>query len=362
MTSFDLLQELAVALDRLVPQQDVTPDWNDVVGRTAKRRRRRTIPLKLALAIAVALLLLAGVATATYLLLHHASATQPRPGVLTVTAGGYNARWPVEIVEPQPTGKVVVIWRCPAHAGCGEPAGLAWSADGVHVAFTLWAFNAKSPYQGLHILNLQTGRDVHPRLHNCEPATVAWAPDNRTLAYDCAAFSPRTSQIHLIDSDGARDRVLSTLGRGANAPTWAPDGTRIAFARHGAIYAVTLAGGAQRLLARDGYAPAWSPDGQLIAYRAPTALRLMTPRGRPVRTAAGALAFGPGGIPAWSPDGRRLAITTSSNGRLYLVDATGRNLHRLPFPASAGSLGQPAFYPLARRTQTAATTPGCGGC
>lgn len=361
MTSLDFLPELAVALDRLVPQQDVTPDWNDVVGRTENRRRRRATPLKLALAIAVGLLLFAGVATATYVLLHHASARRPRPGVLTVTAGGHHARWPVEIVEPQPTGKVVVIWRCPAQAGCGEPAGLAWSPDGTHVAFTLWALNATSAYQGLHILDLRTGRDVHPKLHNCEPATVAWAPDSRTLAYDCAAFSPRSSQIHLIDFDGAHHRVLSTLGRGANAPTWSPDGTRIAFSRHGAIYAVTLAGGAERLLARDGYAPAWSPDGRLIAYRAPNAVRLMTPRGRPVHTAAGGLAFGPGGIPAWSPDGRRLAITSSGRG-LYVVDATGQNLRRLPFPAAAGSVGQPAFYPPDHTTQTASTTPACGDC
>ena len=281
---------------------------------------------------------------------------------MTFTVGGYNAKWPVEIVEPQPTGTLTVLWRCPVGRSCGEPMGLAWSPDGTRLAFTLWALNATSPYQGLHILNLRTGQDVHPRLHDCEPGAVAWAPDGKTLAFDCAAFSPRSSHIHLIAPNGTNNRTLTTLGRGANAPTWAPDGTRIAFGRGGAIYTVSIKGGAPRFLTRYGYAPAWSPGGRLIAYRAPTALRLMTPNGTPVRSASGHLAFGPRGIPAWSPDGRQLAISNYSDQHVYLIDATGRLLRRLAISATAGSLGQPAFYPAAHRTPAAATTPDCGDC
>jgi dipeptidyl aminopeptidase/acylaminoacyl peptidase len=361
MTSYDLLPELAEGLDRLVPSDDVVPRWRDVLERAGAGRRRRTRrTLRLAFSVAVLILVLAGVATATYVLLQRGSTTQPSPGALTITAGGYNAKWPVEIVEVRPNGRVVVVWRCPVRTGCGEPLGLDWSPDGRRVAFTIWALNIKSTYLGLNIIDVRAGHDVHPLLDGCEPSAVSWSPDGRTLAYDCAASSPKTSRIHLIASDGTNERVLATTGAGATSPTWAPDGTQIAFSRRGRIYIVHLAGGAPHLVARDGSRPDWSPDGRLIAYRSPSGVRLVTPAGRHVRTASGRLTIGPAGAPAWSPDGRRLAISVDGGSGLYVVDATGRNLRRLPITANVGSLDQPSWYPLTRRTQTRATIPTCG--
>jgi dipeptidyl aminopeptidase/acylaminoacyl peptidase len=374
MNTFDLLPDLAARLERLLPPEAGPGDWSDVLRRVAPVRRfSRTRPAQRLAVLVVALLLLLGaVATATYLVLHRGAAKRPHSGALTVTAGGYNARWPVKIIEVLPRGRTVVVWRCPVRVFCGEPEGLDWSSDGRHVAFTVDEFNAAkdAPYLGLHILNIETGRDIrllgeHQSRSDCPfPAAVAWSPDGRTLAYDCAAFEER-SRIWLVATDGSHRRRLPTGSLDAAWPTWSPDGTHLAFAasrsgiRNG-IYTVRLDGTALRRVVRHGSAPDWSPDGREIAYRAQSGVRLVTPTGRNV-TPSRRGGVGPAGAPAWSPDGRELAIAGISG--LYLVDRTGQHLRRVSIRADVGSIGpRPAWYPVTRTTSSSPSAPSCQPC
>lgn len=377
MSTFDLLPELVVRLERLVPPEPGPGDWADVLRRAAPVRRiRRQRPIgRLALLIGVLLLLLVAVATATYLVLHHGAARRPHSGALTVSVGGYNARWPVKIVEVLPHGRTVVIWRCPVQGtiSCGEPEGVDWSPDGRHVAFTVDAFNVGNdpPYLGLHILDIQTGRDIRligefstqrPRSGCAAPAAVAWSPDGKTLAYDCAAFNAR-SRIWLVAADGShRSRLLTGTLR-ASWPSWSPDGTRIAFAvtlsgTHNGIYTVRVDGAGLRRVVSVGSAPDWSPDGREIAYRAKGGVRLVTPAGRDVTPARG---IGPAGAPAWSPDGHELAIATDSD--LYLVDKTGQHPRQASIRTHVGSIGpRPAWYPITRPTPSPPAMTPCPAC
>ena len=130
MSTFDLLPDLAAQLESLVPPEPGPGDWSDVLRRAAPiRRSSRTSPTRRLVVLVVALLLLlVAVASATYLLLHDERAPRPHSGALTVTAGGYNARWPVKIIEVLPGGRTVVVWRCPAGVSCGEPEGIDWSS------------------------------------------------------------------------------------------------------------------------------------------------------------------------------------------------------------------------------------------
>src|SRR5215210_5044675 len=68
--------------------------------------------------------------------------------------------------------------------------------------------------------------------------------------------------IVLVRPDGDDEHLL---GRG-DAPSWAPDGERLAFVRNGDIWTMRSDGGGARLLARNGHAPAWSRDGKLIVF------------------------------------------------------------------------------------------------
>ena len=82
------------------------------------------------------------------------------------------------------------------------------------------------------------------------------------------------AEVFVLDlATGDRVNVSRTPGR-SSAPTWSPDGTRIAFVsgRDGAqeLWTVSPDGsGAKRLTRSDGakpFNPAWSPDGKEIAY------------------------------------------------------------------------------------------------
>jgi hypothetical protein len=359
MSVSDLRPEVLARLDQLVPFEIVPARWDDVLDRACIGHRRNARRFWLAIGAAAVLLLSAGVATALYELLHRDSSTQPTPGALTITAGGYNAKWPVEIIEVAPGGRHRVLWRCPTAVVCGEPKGIAWSPDGRRVAFTLAAFNLTSSYLGLHILDVRTGHDVHPVVSGCQPASVAWSPDARTLAYDCAAWAARSSRIRLIGANGRHDRLLAVAGIGATSPTWSPGGRSLAFSRRDAIYIARIDNLSVRLVARSGAAPDWSPSGDAIAFRAPSGIRLITVNGKPIRSATGRLDFGPPGVPAWSPNGGRLAIR---GGGLYIVDADGRHLRQLSISQTVGSIGpQPSWYPAGFASQSV-TAPGCKAC
>jgi dipeptidyl aminopeptidase/acylaminoacyl peptidase len=125
-----------------------------------------------------------------------------------------------------------------------------------------------------------------------------------------------------------------------DAPTWSPDGRRVAFTtfRHGRgeIYAMNVDGSGQRRLTRnpahDDHA-AWSPDGRRIAF---TSFRsgnaeIYAMNGDGSRVTR--LTRNPRHdyLPAWSPDGRRIVWTSYQDGdaELFAMDADGTDQRRL---------------------------------
>ena len=375
MSSMDLLPELSERLNRVVPDEKVVADWQDILRRvqpgpspTPQRRPRR---VRLVLVAVALLLLLAGIATGTYFALRGAGGdkagltiftgdpTPPPSGRLCRTFGcGPEAA----IAVIQPGGQLEIIWRCP-HPGyfCGEMTSMAWSADGRELAFTMDQVGGRSGYVGLHIVDTRTGRDRQvPRLVKGDtarqlpetsfrryreravrelgclfPTNVAWSADGMSLAYDCTVNPalPETA-IFVIAADGSRRRRLPTRLPVAVKPSWSPDGTQLVFATgprpsESDVYVVKLDGSGRTLIARGGTAPAWSPNGKTIAYRAKCGLRLASPNGDDVTPEALTRECGRAspGFPAWSPDGKKLAFA-GPNG-IFVVNADGRGLRRV---------------------------------
>ncbi len=192
------------------------------------------------------------------------------------------------------------------------------------------------------------GLDTHPR----------WSPDGGQIAY-LAAGRPRPTlagappaavtaldggpQLMLVPAAGGPARALTALRGGARAPSWSPDGARIAF--------VTMLDPERGLEQIGDEQPApddlyarfnrdvvvtqrlrWKSDaagflGNYYNHLAVVAVDPAAPApSLPVALTAGPHDFSP---PVWSPDGRTLATTANldpgGEGRrksyIYLIDA-----------------------------------------
>ena len=384
---------------------DPRPEFADaLLGRLLaelERPSHRWLATRTLLLAAALLLLLAAIATATYLI-ERSDAVGPLDMTRgTLTLIDQNSSGVATVVAVLPDGRRRIVWRCPGRVEfCGDLTSIDWSPDGKRVAFTLTEVAARSAYPGLHIVNMQTGRDLHipntsslahplatgqplsvlralfrqmvDRLGCVIPADVAWSPDGRRLAYGCPGVPGRLrAQIYTISSDGSGRRVLPVGVRNAVDPSWSPDGRRIVFATAegppSSIYSVRLDGSELKLLARDAAMPDWSPDGSRIAYDSPAGIRLVSPSGVDLTPPAGPVA--PPGAPSWSPDGSRIAVATQ-DGTVLVDTATWRqSIVTATIPQDlygyGGRPARPAWYPGGRVPQVRGTqqfTPHCRSC
>jgi Tol biopolymer transport system component len=192
-----------------------------------------------------------------------------------------------------------------------------WSPDGGRLVF------------GAHSLYLvdASGRHLHEVAAGC---CAAWGPGGRKIAF---ATGPETqSEIQVMDVNGRHREVVASPGEGHSywAPTWAPDGEKLAFFSGSAPDVATPARtslavigryrGRVRTLKGGVYAaePDWSPDGKKIAFNGIHVLNLPTKR-------LGTLHEGR--HPRWSPDGRQLAFVDKH--QIFLMRADGMNVRQL---------------------------------
>jgi Tol biopolymer transport system component len=152
------------------------------------------------------------------------------------------------------------------------------------------------------------------------------------------------SEIFSIRADGSRYRDLSRNQGHDGSPVWSPDGRRVAFWSERldfgnlvrALYVMRADGTGQRRLTPAGLgvsgvgeAPSWSPDGSRIAFGADSADggRVWVVRA----DGSGLTPVGYGIEPAWSPRSNQIAFVASSDfgGRLALVNADGSGLRML---------------------------------
>jgi dipeptidyl aminopeptidase/acylaminoacyl peptidase len=294
----------------------------------------------------------------------------PRPAVESVigplTAGGgvltimdlnaieRDSGWyAVSTIERR--GRLRAVVRCPGDANwCGQILSADWSPDGRRLALSATSYALENPANGLHVIDVVTGRDRMLSVHSREGDRydLDWSPDGLTLAY------ATDDGIYLLDVDGnSASRRLVTGDR----PTWSPDGRWIAFSRIGhdgrrSIRVIRVDGSDARTLVSWGSAPAWSPDGRRIAYRLGCKILMTSPTGADVTPPRlrRCIDFAGPAVPwgrwfdaaVWSPDGTKLAFVSNVRGT-FIMNADGTELQRIADGLLACACGRrPAWRPI----------------
>lgn len=160
--------------------------------------------------------------------------------------------------------------------------------------------------------------------------------------------------LQVADADGYGPQTVVSSNEPIISPTWAPDGTKLAYVsfekKKPVIFVQSLVSGQRYVLANfkgNNSAPSWSPDGKRLAivltHSANSQIYLINADGTGLQplTRSGAIDT----EPVWSPDGKWIYFTSDRGGspQIYRVSSTGGDAQRVTFEGSY--IVSPRFSP-----------------
>jgi TolB protein len=215
-----------------------------------------------------------------------------------------------------------------------------------------------------YLYDIQTGR--REGLGDATDTTAyaaRFSPDGRYVAMTRALNG--NSDVYLVELARRTERRLTTASSSELSPSFSPDGKQITFVsdrgRQPQIYIMREDGGtmpcptggndtACRITFGEGQytTPVWSPRGDWIAFtyqaKGMFHIGVIRPDGTGERMLTSSYSDH---SPTWSPNGRVIAFTREAapgaGPKIWSIDVTGRNLHRMPTP---GDASMPAWSPL----------------
>jgi len=140
-----------------------------------------------------------------------------------------------------------------AHRHHGTPFG---SVSGI-------AF-ADAPKGKSHIFLTRNGQLVQLTAGKGTELAPSWSPDGRRLAFQ--SNRDGNWELYVMNADGSDVRRLTHDEAEDGEPSWSADGKRIAFVHDGHLYEMRANGQGAHSLENDGEWPSWSPDGKALAY------------------------------------------------------------------------------------------------
>ena len=136
--------------------------------------------------------------------------------------------------QPQPIGQVAISGGeiAPVPVAVPEPRLVDVSPDGSTFLVASFQGGLKKAYP-LWSVRILGGS----ARHLADVVDAAWSPDGNTVAY-----STGEGDIHLIQSDGAEDRRLASIGSLLTSLCWSPDGKTIRFTKDQALWEMSSSG------------------------------------------------------------------------------------------------------------------------
>ena len=257
-----------------------------------------------------------------------------------------------------------------------------WSPDGDRIAFI---GGGGSLYKGYLYTMSPDGSDVQSAgLVDMDIAHVppVWSPDGRRLAFvasEGVSFAPKRRNVHTVRPDGSELVKVGEMGalrfaysRLTAAPTWSPDGERLAFQGFNgeelAIYTVRFDGSDLRPVwnGNDDIYPksvsqvSWSPDGSELLIVGDGVHVLHLDGGGLRQLAVPVDVYT---VAAWSPDGSRVAVYKISplgSTGLYTVSRDGTDLRILVEADRNDELQLAQSTQPEAATDPATSSPGAG--
>jgi Tol biopolymer transport system component len=253
-------------------------------------------------------------------------------------------RWPFALAL------AVLLVGVDGAVGAGDPVRYwspAWSPDGKRIAFV--SDRDGSPFGQVYVADADGSDPRQVSDDGLGKTGVAWSPNGKWIAYQAYAY------IDEVSPDGAQHRRLT--GYGGTQPAFSRSGRRIAYANgasefYSSIYVMRPDGTRKQPAAlprtnESLIAPTWSPDGERLAFSVGTAAdtEFITPYlaiisqygGKRMKYAVGHLSLSTD----WSRDGRRILLVQSireghgySNFKISVLDLRTRKLHDLGQHAS----------------------------
>jgi WD40 repeat protein len=326
----ELIREIRARAERL-PVRIPSP----TNAMTTGRRRRR---ISLAVATLAALVIAVGVALPLRALMRLGEDAPPKP-IGPPPAGAV----------PAPTGTIAFIGGRDAlgpitlldvASGSTEPltkqsfssVNVAWSPDGSMIATT----NALGEGTGeIVLVSTKTGEPIRtlPIDPLLDPQDMDWSPDETFLA-----FTDNRGGLHTIEVDGSRIQDVPTDGRALDI-AFSPQEDEIAFVGDkGDLKVVNLATRRTRVVFEDPpgqrvwFAPTWSPDGSKLAFSVieenRSSINVVNADGTGLRQLVAPDVDGVN--PSWSPDGNWIAFEGDGDRRdLSAVSVDGATIRQL---------------------------------